>query len=143
MTRFLMSAVVAVVMGAGCKFRGTAELIADFPDRCEPATHAQVYLIPQGTCPCACGDCLARCTGESCKQACGDDLCTVEQLDRGIKLEPEGPGLHTIVFQLLRLREDGLPEVVATACGDQILESDGTMSSTVSVSGQCCVPPLG
>jgi len=128
----------AALAFVACKEPGTVELVSDFPDGCTPATHAQVYLVPGGSCACECGDCLSACQGSNCKLGCGSELCSIEELDRGIKLEPDEPGVYAVVFQLLRVREDGLPELVASACGDPVLDRDGTDSSTLSVSGQCC-----
>lgn len=128
----------AAISLAGCKTRGVTTFDLDYPDSCTEATHVRVYSILGGNCDCQCSECLAGCVGESCNLACDGNYCPIDELDRGIRLTPDEPGLYAVVYQLVRFRDDGVPEVVASACGEAVLDRDGTDSSSVSVTGSCC-----
>ena len=136
---FLLVGFVSLT-STGCKDRGTVIVSVEVPDSCEPATHIASYLIRGAVCDdCRCSQCLTRCSADNCQLGCQGDYCTLPEFQQGIEILPEEAGVYAIVYQLVRIGEDGAATEVAVACADELeLAADGTTSYDMEIQAECC-----
>lgn len=143
MTRALLLA-AGLALFPACKERGEARVSISFEDQsCQPfeGTELIAYAVlgVESCQECACGGCFDACDADNCARACGGEVCSLEELDRGIVLEPPEAGLYAVVFELTRVDATGVRRVIASACALVELDPDGTADKREVAQGECCL----
>lgn len=138
------SLALVFAVAVGCKIRGQAEISLVFPESlvCTPFedTEVSAYILANAAAcnSCQCGACFDSCQTDNCVEGCGGGTCTLDDLARGISIEPPSGGLYTVIFDFSRVDELGVRRLIASACAEVVVEDDGTEDKVATAVGVCC-----